>query len=153
MKVPSHGTIETVPKPSISHLATQVVSRWTIRLVIAGVMVAGAASLFVFPLRDYVTQRSALAQKNSEFNLLADTNEQLQNEVNDLSTPEGIRNAARAQLGYVRPGEQRFNLVPMPALPTDLPQTWPYTLVTDIVRVRTVQNTAANNSSLSPLAP
>ena len=152
--MPAHGTIETVTKPSFSHLATQVASRWTVRVILAGVLVAGAASLFVFPLRDYVTQRSALAQKNSEFNLLADTNEQLQNEVNALSTPAGVRNAARAQLGYVRPGEMRFNLVPMPALPTDLPLTWPYTLVTDIVRVRTAQSTAAaNNPTLSPLAP
>ena len=101
---------------------------------------------------DFVTQRSAIAEKNSEFAALADANEQLQTEVNDLQTPEGIRNAARAQLGYVLPGEQRLSLVPMPKLPTDLPPTWPYTLITDILAVRNATS-GTPSSPLAPLAP
>jgi hypothetical protein len=112
-------------------------------------VIAGGTSLFFFPVTDFVTQRSALAQKSSEFAALADANEQLQTEVNALQTPEGIRNAARAQLGYVLPGEQRMTLAPMPKLPTDLPSTWPYTLITDILTIRN----ATTDSPAGPLAP
>jgi cell division protein FtsB len=122
------------------------------RLALGVVVVAAGTSLFFFPLMDFVTQRSAIAQKSSEFNSLADANEQLQTEVNALQTPEGIRNAARAQLGYVLPGEQRLSLVPMPKLPTDLPATWPYTLITDILSIRNA-NTDSPASPLAPLAP
>jgi cell division protein FtsB len=122
------------------------------RLALGVVVVAAGTSLFFFPLMDFVTQRSAIAQKSSEFNSLADANEQLQTEVNALQTPEGIRNAARAQLGYVLPGEQRLSLVPMPKLPTDLPATWPYTLVTDILTVRSA-DTTNSAAPLAPLAP
>ena len=93
-------------------------------------------SLVVFPMRDYFEQRSMVAEKSAEFETLADANEQLQIEVNSLKTPEGIRNAAREQLGYVLPGEQRLQMVKMPALPTDLPAQWPYSMVKDILRVR-----------------
>ncbi|MEY2966689.1 MAG: hypothetical protein RLY50_739, partial [Actinomycetota bacterium] len=67
-------------------------------------------------------------------------------------TPDGTRNAARDQLGYVMPGEQRVSLLPMPALPADLPDTWPYTLVESIVAVRTVENVPADRA-LQPLVP
>ncbi len=118
----------------------------------ASIAVAAAFALLVFPLRDYVTQRSAIAQKVAEFDALADINEQLQNEVNQLATPEGIRNAARAQLGYVFPGEQRMSLVQVDELPTTLPSSWPYTLITNIVTIRTAE-AATSNKALAPLAP
>ena len=109
-------------------------------------------ALFVFPIRDFFVQRSVLAAKNEEYETLADANERLITEINRLDTPEGIRAAARAQLGYVLPGEQRMSVTKMPPLPTQLPEVWPYTLVSDIVNIRTEQ---AQNSdtALSPLAP
>lgn len=107
--------------------------------------VSATFSLVVFPVRDFVTQRSKVAEKTAEFEALADANEALQIEINKLSTPDGIRHAAREQLGYVLPGEQRLSLVKMPDLPTELPNFWPYTLVTDIVKVRT--EVAANARS------
>ena len=107
--------------------------------------ISATFSLVIFPVRDFVTQRSKLNEKTAEFETLADANEALQIEINKLSTPDGIRHAAREQLGYVLPGEQRLSLVKMPQLPTDLPAVWPYTMVTDIVKVRTQQ--AANARS------
>lgn len=129
-----------------------VAARWAIRIVGTSVALAALLSFIVFPLRDYRAQSKALAAKTTEFETLADANEQLQFEVNELSTPEGIRNAARTLLGYVLPGEQRLALVKMPALPTNLPPTWPYTMVSDIVRVRT-QVAQASGNALAPLAP
>lgn len=119
---------------------------------IGTIAVAMVISLFVFPIRDYFVQRSALEARNAEFETLADANERLQLEVNKLETPEGIRAAARAQLGYVLPGEQRLSVTKMPELPTELPEIWPYTMVSDIVRIRTEQGQSSDNA-LSPLAP
>ena len=114
--------------------------------------VSATFSLVVFPVRDFVSQRSKVAEKTAEFEALADANEALQIEINKLSTPDGIRHAAREQLGYVLPGEQRLSLVKMPDLPTQLPNMWPYTLVTDIVKVRT-QMAANARSEFSTQGP
>lgn len=123
-----------------------VAIKWSIRLVGTAFGIAALLTFIVIPVRDYRSQSKALAAKSSEFEALADANEQLQNEVDALSTPEGIRNAARSLLGYVLPGEQRLALTKMPALPTDLPETWPYTLVSDIVRIRTTAVQESDNS-------
>jgi len=129
-----------------------VVSKWAIRLVGAAFTIAAILSFVVIPVRDFRAQSQALEAKTAEYEALADANEQLQIEVSELSTPEGIRNAARTLLGYVLPGEQRLTLTQMPTLPTDLPQTWPYTMVSDIVRVR-AEVAQASSNALSPLVP
>ncbi len=126
--------------------------RWIVNGV--GLFIIGllGLSLFVLPLRDYFQQRDAIAQKGRDFELLADATEALQNEVDRLKTPAGIRAAAREQLGYVYPGEERMAFVPMPALPTDLPDRWPYTLVTKIIEIRST-GTNSGSRALAPLAP
>lgn len=140
------------PTPEDARFGRHAATKWAIKIVGASVALAATFSFVVIPLRDYRAQSKALAAKSSEFEALADANEQLQTEVNQLSTPEGIRNAARTLLGYVLPGEQRLALVKMPALPTELPQTWPYTMVSDIVRVR-AQVAQASGNALAPLGP
>lgn len=125
--------------------------RWTIRLTGTTVAVAALFSFVVVPTSRFFAQRSALAEISAEYNALADANEQLQREINQLSTPEGIRNAARAQLGYVYPGEQPLQFVDMPELPTDLPDQWPYTMVSDIVRIQS--NKAATTGGSQSLIP
>lgn len=126
--------------------------KWVRNIGVGTISTAIVISLFVFPIRDYFVQRSALAARDAEFETLADANERLQIEVNKLQTPEGIRAAARAQLGYVLPGEQRISVSKMPELPTQLPEVWPYTMVSDIVSVRAEQAQKADGA-LSPLAP
>jgi len=129
-----------------------VATKWAIRTLGAVFTIAAILSFVVIPVRDFRAQSKALDAKTAEFEALADVNEQLQIEVSELSTPEGIRNAARTMLGYVLPGEQRLTLTQMPTLPTDLPQTWPYTMVADIVRVR-AEVAQASGNALSPLVP
>lgn len=140
------------PTPEHGRLTRHRGVVWVLRATGAAVAVAALFSLFVFPVRDYVAQSQTLERKISEFDALAEANEQLQNEVNDLSTVEGIRNAARTQLGYVLPGEARISLAPMPELPTTLPDTWPYTLVTDIVAIR-AEIAGSTGNPLAPLGP
>lgn len=140
------------PTPEHARLTRHRGVVWSLRVVGASVAIAALFSLFVFPVRDYVAQSKTLDRKISEFNALAEANEQLQDEVNDLATLEGIRNAARNQLGYVLPGESRISLAPMPALPTDLPDTWPYSLISDIVAVR-AEVAGTPSQPLAPFGP
>jgi cell division protein FtsB len=144
-----------VPARPIPRTPREHMSRPAIRWVVNGVGLVIIAllglSLFVLPLRDYFNQRNAIAQKTQDFELLADATEALQNEVDRLKTPAGIRAAAREQLGYVAPGEERMTFVPTPALPTDLPDRWPYTIVTEILEVRATQ-TPSGSGALTPLS-
>ena len=122
------------------------------RLVGTGVLAGFLMAVFTVPVKDWVIQNNTLNAKKAEFNALADANEALQSEVNVLQTPEGVRAAARDQLGYVLPGETRVRLLPSGALPKQLPDQWPYNLVSGIVAIR--QSIArANNAPLAPLAP
>jgi len=144
-----------VPARPIPRTPREHMSRPAIRWVVNGVGLVIIAllglSLFVLPLRDYFNQRNAIAQKTQDFELLADATEALQNEVDRLKTPAGIRAAAREQLGYVAPGEERMTFVPAPALPTDLPDRWPYTIVTQILEVRATHS-STGSGALTPLS-
>lgn len=106
--------------------------------VILGVFIAFSltASLVVLPLRDVVRQNKAIAERRSEFDALADANEQLMKEIDHLGSAPGIIAAAREQLGFIFAGEKRVTLLEAPNLPVDLPQEWPYSMVTNIVAVR-----------------
>ena len=127
-------------------------SRRVRRFVAAGMVAAFLFSVFTVPVRAYFNQHRTLTHLQKEFDSYADANEALQTEVNRLQTPEGARDAARDQLGYIVPGEKRVRLLPAKALPTELPGEWPYTMVSGIVAVRAnIAN--AGNAPLSPLAP
>ncbi len=129
------------------HLARRILTGVGITVLLTALL----ATLFVLPLRDYFHQNEAMAQKKTQFEALADANEQLQIDINRLNTTDGVVAAARSELGYVFPGEQRIQLLAMPALPTTLPTTWPYTLVTDILRVRAA-NIGSASGGLAPLS-
>ncbi len=116
------------------------------------VVLAVAAAFFVFPMRDYFKQHEAIAQRTAEFEALADANEQLQDEIDSLQTPAGVVSAARSELGYVYPGERRVNLLQMPELPTTLPASWPFSMVSNIMSVRIVE-TSRQGGPLGGLQP
>jgi cell division protein FtsB len=104
-----------------------------VALVIAGAI---AAALFVLPVQTYFEQDEALAQRQAQLNQLEAVNAELQREVDRLRTDEGVREAAREEIGYIEPGEARHSVLELPDLPTDLPAGWPYDLVTGIIAVR-----------------
>ncbi|HUF99076.1 MAG TPA: hypothetical protein VMM60_13180, partial [Ilumatobacter sp.] len=60
-------------------------------------------------------------------------------EVQRLKTDDGIREAAREELGYVEAGEQRSTIVDTDIVPTALPVGWPYDLVSGIVALKSGQ--------------
>ena len=121
-----------------------------------GALFIGAVSLalFVIPMRTWTSQRSAVAEKNEQFAAFEDINDSLQDEVDVLKTPQGMQEAIRSQLGYLLPSEKRVPMLDMPSATADLPDRWPYTVVTNILQVRSTQ--AIGNSGveiLNPLQP
>ena len=118
-----------------------------------GALFIGAVSLalFVIPMRTWTSQRSAVAEKNEQFAAFEDINDSIQDEVDVLKTPQGMQEAIRSQLGYLLPSEKRVPMLEMPRATADLPDQWPYTVVTNILQVRSAQ--AILNSDIEILDP
>jgi cell division protein FtsB len=103
-----------------------------------GVIVAGAiaAALFVLPVRTWFDQDHRVDALRGDLQTLQTANDQLQQEVDELQTGDGVRAAARAELGYQQFNERRQTVVGLPDLPSDLPNGWPYGAVEQILALR-----------------
>ena len=104
-----------------------------VALAIAGAL---AAALFVLPVQTYLGQDERLEQRRDQLELQEAVNEDVAAEVSRLGTDDGVREAAREELGFVEFGERRETILDLPAVPTDLPDGWPYSLVKGIVELR-----------------
>lgn len=107
-------------------------------LAIAAVGISGAlaAALFVLPVRTLVDQDAQVDRREAQLAEITAVVEDLRSEVARLQTDDGIREAARAELGFVETGEVRETVLEPTAVPTDLPEGWPYDLVEGIVELR-----------------
>jgi cell division protein FtsB len=125
-------------------------NRWVVTL--AGVVIGGllAALLFVFPFRSYLNQQDDLAERQRQLDVVLDANAQLAAEINRLRTPEGIREAARTEIGYVDPGEIRISLQQQPDAPLTLPAGFPYDAVAQVMATRAV---VVGDQPAEPVAP
>ena len=103
-------------------------------LVVAGTIVA---ALFVLPVQTWLDQDADLVERQAELDELQRVNGQLAGEVDRLQTDDGIREAAREEIGYLVGGDRRSTILPMPPLPRELPAGWPYNVVTGIFAART----------------
>jgi cell division protein FtsB len=104
-------------------------------LVVIGTI---AVALFVLPIGTWRGQDVDLEQRQAQLSELRRVNSELAAETRRLETSDGIREAAREDYGFVEPGEQRSSILPLPPLPTDLPDGWPYSVVTEIADARAV---------------
>jgi hypothetical protein len=102
-------------------------------LFIGAVLVA----LSFLPLRTWNKQRTLVAQRTAQLAAYEDINASLQEEVDNLKTPEGTKAAVRSQLGYLSPSEKRVPLLDSPSTSTALPDRWPYSLVSNILKIKT----------------
>jgi len=104
----------------------------------AGLVVAGTigAALFGLPMRTWFAQDDQIARLDHQLSELQDVNDELQQEVDTLQTPEGITQAARETLGYKASTERLQTVVDLPDLSTDLPDGWPYGPVEQIIQLR-----------------
>lgn len=104
-------------------------------LVVATMAVFGAlaAAFFVLPVQTYLRQEDDIARKQQELDALDRANAALANEVDRLKTPEGVEEAAREEIGYVRRGEVQLTMLPLPDAPVALPGGWPFDAAAQIV--------------------
>jgi cell division protein FtsB len=101
-----------------------------------------AAAVFILPLGTWFDQGEQLDQRQAELDELQRVNGQLAGEVERLGTDDGVREAAREEIGFVEEGDQRSTILPLPPLATTLPDGWPYNVVSQIFAVRTAGPTA-----------
>lgn len=102
-------------------------------LVIAGAI---AAALFLLPVRTWFEQDEQLVARQAQLDELESVNADLQAEVDRLLTDDGIREAAREEIGLIERSEVRISVLGLPPLPTDLPDGWPYSPITRIIELR-----------------
>jgi cell division protein FtsB len=96
-----------------------------------------AAAVFVLPMGTWFEQGEQLDQRQAELDELQRVNGQLAGEVERLDTDDGVREAAREEIGFVEEGDQRSTILPLPPVPRTLPDGWPYNVVTQIFAIRT----------------
>jgi cell division protein FtsB len=117
-------------------ILTQRRSTALMALVALGIAGALAAALFVIPVRTLFDQDRRIEERGEQVAELESVVADLRSEVDRLGTTDGIREAAREELGYVEAGEIRETVLDYPDLPTDLPDGWPYSVVSGIAELR-----------------
>lgn len=127
-----------VTRPVVRDRRLATRRRTTVLLAIAAIGIAGAlaAALFVLPVRTYFDQDTQIQQRDDQLAEITAVVDDLRSEVERLQTADGVREAARAELGYVEAGERRETVLDPTGVPTDLPEGWPYDLVENIVDLR-----------------
>lgn len=123
------------------------------RAAAAVILIAIVGALFVIPVKSYVRQQDAIAVKKAELAALEQVNAELADEVTRLQTPDGIAEAAREEIGYVREGEIRLTVLSAPSAPLTMPAGWPYDAVAGVLTVRKVAALAAVDATSTTTPP
>jgi cell division protein FtsB len=126
----------TLPIPREKQLVKGRGKRGFIALGAGVITAAVIAALFVLPVKAWLRQADDISAKQKELSALDDANAKLSNEVARLDTPEGIAEAARQEIGYVRRGEIRLTMLSEPSAPLTMPSGWPYDTLAKVVAVR-----------------
>lgn len=122
--------------PADKRLVKGRVKRLVFALAALVIAAALMASLFVLPVKSWLQQRRDLAHKQEQLAVLNDANAQLAADINRLQTVDGVKEAARQEVGYVGLGEERISVLSTADAPLTLPSGWPYDTVTQIIAVR-----------------
>jgi cell division protein FtsB len=117
-------------------ITTQRRSTMLLAVVAIAIAAALAAALFVLPVQTYFGQNERIEQRADQLAQLEQVNDDLRAEVERLRTDDGVREAAREELGMVEQGERRQSILDLPDVPTDLPVGWPYSIVSGIAELR-----------------
>jgi len=144
-----------VPSPEVHLVKNRSLRLAAIPIGVIAI-VAMMLALFVLPVRTWINQRQLLDARQTEYAAYEDTIEALQDQVSYLKTDAGLQEAIRTQLGYLQPNEKRLPLMDLPAMSTVLPERWPYTVISNILLVRTLdtaQRAVAGQIALDPLMP
>ena len=91
------------------------------------ILFVGVLLVAVFPTRTWLDQRAETADAEAELAEVQAERERVARLTETLETPEEIARRAKAELGYVNPGEEAFSILPAPVEPIGLPSGWPFT--------------------------
>ena len=100
------------------------------RCVIMVALISAVVAIIVFygvtPYNAWREQRSTISEADIQLEDVAYKNQQLQAEIDRLSSYEEIERVARRDHGLVYPGEDPYVVLP-PAQPQlEVPRSWPY---------------------------
>jgi len=95
-------------------------------LAIGVLSVLVVLSLGVFPVRQYLEQRSQTAARERVLGQLQKENARLQTRVDALNTPEEIERIARSEYSLVFPGEETYAILPPKTTGPSVPAAWPF---------------------------
>jgi len=126
----------------------------SLAMPIAVISILGLTVTFlVVPIRTWMAQRDMVDVRSGQYAAYEEVNDALQDEIDALRTPEGVRQAVRDQLGYLLPDERRVPLLEMPNASVTLPARWPYTVVASIVSLRETQRSGVEQGNLDTYDP
>jgi cell division protein FtsB len=103
--------------------------------LVVTVVLAGVLVLNVLPTQSWLGQRERTSRLEAELAEVQAERAEVQAEIDRLGTDAEIEALARRN-GYVRPGEEAYNVLPVPIDPIGLPDTWPFTGVEEAMGVR-----------------
>ena len=75
------------------------------------VIALAAVAADVFPIRQIISQGRDLERSQARLEEIQEENRRLEQEIQDLQTPAGIERIARADFGYVHPGDISYVVV------------------------------------------
>ena len=121
-------------------------------LGLGAVVIAGAVltAVLILPVRAWINQRHELADRTRELAALNVANDELSAENDRLTTAEGIKDAARQDLGLIEDGETVIAMLPAPVSEL-MPSGWPYSMVGQILTARQASVIAAPPSTAPPI--
>lgn len=102
------------------------IGRRVLWVAIAALTVLVVLSLAVFPVRQYLAQRSETATREHTLAQLRAENDRLQARVDALNTPEEIERIARSEYSLVNPGEETYAILPPKVTGDTVPPVWPF---------------------------
>jgi cell division protein FtsB len=94
----------TVRTQALDHPRVRLTGRAALLIVVVSML----AIFSIVPMRDYLSQRSEIAQLQRRSAELERSNASLRSDIRRLHDPAYLERVARACLGMVRPGEVAF---------------------------------------------
>jgi cell division protein FtsB len=97
-----------------------------VSLLVALGVVIGILSLGVFPLREYIDQRSALSDTRGQLEEVEAQNAAFELRIQALASDETIEYLARSEYNLVYSDEEAYTILPLPDFQAPVPEPWPF---------------------------
>ena len=94
--------------------------------LVATVLLVGVLFVAVFPTSTWWQQRRDTTKAKAQLSAVEAQRRQVNAEIDRLGTDAEIEAQARRN-GYVKPGEESYNILPQRVAPIGLPNSWPFT--------------------------